>query len=594
MKMWSVNVMILLLFCYACLATDKIEVRFVSRNFHNVLHWDAFPGQKVLYSVEYKSDAEGKDFKKKAQCQNIPDRSCDLTDETPSLHDVHYWARVCVNGSICGCTWRFKPLAETALGAPILFTYTTASSLYVNVTLPLGPHGVSIEDTITKSKNGSSKAIALYTLKITRPEWAAQVIHSRSKQFIIDLKNKETEYCGNVTYRLTSHWGRPESESQPFCTTLQDDSQLLQWVLMSAAVLAAVIIISVVCMCNYVKGGKPKSMPQALVTTSGTCKVLEFPDRNRIISEINLCTQTNQTIYAKIQVQPSAPSPGFEDYFPHDIPFHPWPVSSGSSVGTGAGRIAANPEDTSAQSSDIYSAVAVHVPAEENDSFQQATTEDRGNSPTSLCPSDESWSKEGMHSKPISRGESPLSDFDICESSPISQLLLNTVRDHNGQLMLPLLTFSSQSSADDTKSPVNPERKLLLSDLIDSTDGPSLASLQCFDSSEWSDSGCDDSTVNTPTHPYCNSHYFPSQTVVSDFHQGCQSTPCSDAILESGYKQNWMPAIPCGPTATEHCDYKRTSYVQNWTGEGEDSEGKDGVEISRQLLLGSWKIQIQE
>lgn len=40
---------------------------------------------------------------------------------------------------------------------------------------------------------------------------------------------------------------------------------LLPWVLVSAVLLAAIITMSVVCMCNYVKGGKEKSMPKSLV-----------------------------------------------------------------------------------------------------------------------------------------------------------------------------------------------------------------------------------------------------------------------------------------------------------------------------------------
>ncbi|XP_023124801.2 interferon lambda receptor 1 [Amphiprion ocellaris] len=602
MKMWSMNVMILLLFCYACLATGKDSVYFVSKNFHNVLHWAAVnpasPGQKVLYSVQYWSDAKDQKWQEKEECQNITGLSCDLTAETPSVHDVHYQARVRVNGTSYGRTTRIRPLAETILGAPILSNYTRGSSLYIDITLPLGPNGVSIEDIIAKSKSWSSKPI-LYTLNITHPQWPVEIQKSKTKQFIINLKKKQTKYCGNVVYKLSSEWGRPESESASFCVTLSDNTQLLQWLLVSAAVLAALVIISVVCMCNYVKSGKSKSMPQVLTTTSGSCKVLEILDRNRIISKIDVCTESDQTTYANIKGKADLPSVGFLGYSPNGIPFQAWQGSSGSSVGTGAGTITASPEDTSAQSSDIYSAVAVHVPAEENEVFQQATTEDRENSHATLCSSEDGWEREGMCSKLTSCGEPLLSDVTACEGCPASQLLLHTVRDSNGKLMLPLLSCQLQSNTSDTISPVNLERKPLLSDLIDSTDGPSLASLQCLDSSEWSDSGCDDSSVNTPTHPYCNSHYSPSQAVVPYFHQGCQGTPCSDAIFESGYKQNWMPTVPGGPTATEHCDYKRTNYAQNWTGikmngEGEENEGGGGVAISRQILLGNWKIQIQE
>lgn len=41
----------------ACLSTVNGKVYFVSKNFHNVLHWDvaapAHPGEEVLCSVQY-------------------------------------------------------------------------------------------------------------------------------------------------------------------------------------------------------------------------------------------------------------------------------------------------------------------------------------------------------------------------------------------------------------------------------------------------------------------------------------------------------------------------------------------------------------
>lgn len=156
------------------------------------------------------SDAEGQSFEIKKGCQSTKALSCDLTAETPSIHDVHYYAEVLVNGTCYGRTNRFKPIAESKnlhsyscsslltpsqmyspffvsaaiLGAPTLSLHTTVSSLHVNVTLPLGPNGVSIADIINKSKNGPSKPVAVYILKITHPKWAAQVsLHSNNRAY---------------------------------------------------------------------------------------------------------------------------------------------------------------------------------------------------------------------------------------------------------------------------------------------------------------------------------------------------------------------------------------------------------------------------
>nr|WEY35871.1 interleukin 22 receptor subunit alpha-1 [Sebastes schlegelii] len=556
--MWSIKVIILLLFCYASLSTGNGRVYFVSKNFYNILHWDpvepAIPGEKVLYSVTHWSDAEKQLFQIKEECQNITALSCDLTAETPSVDSVYYRARVYSNGSLYGSTKRFKPTEYTILGPPILSNFTTVSSLHVNVTLPLGPNGVSVADIITNSRNGPVKTEMVYTLKITKPEWAAQVNKTTTGRFVINLKNNQTEYCGYVVYQPRPVWGHSESERADFCATLPGDPLIfLPWLLVSAALLTAIIITSVVFVCNYVKGGKKKSMPDLLVSSSfcvSPPRVLQSTDTNLIISKAEICVQCDQTVYATIRMKPNMPSVGPGGYSPQDIPCQPGQDSSGSSVGTGARSPTPNQEDTSAQSSEIYSVIAVHP------------------------------------------------DLDPCESNPARPLQLQTVRDADGQLVLPSLIFQLQNSTDDAVSSLNPERKPLLSDLIDSKmEGPTLASLKSFDGSEWSDSGCDDSTVTTPTQPYCNTNYCPSQPISPYFHQGCQNTPPSDAIFELGYKQNGMPAILLETATKDSCEYRKTDYRWTWTGpkkeeEGDEDEHRGGEE--GQTLLGGLMVQIQE
>ncbi|XP_035527588.1 interferon lambda receptor 1 isoform X2 [Morone saxatilis] len=585
MKMWSMKVIILLLFCYASLSTGNRKVYFVSKNFNNVLHWDAVEsGANVTYSVQYLSDAKEQPFQIKKECQNITALSCDLTAETPSAHDVNYYAQVFVNGSIHGKTIRFNPLADTILGPPILSTYATVSSLHVDATLPVGPNGVAIEDIINKSKHGPSTTVVVYTLKITQPKWAAQHNESTTGRFVINLKNSQTEYCGYVVYKPFSRWGRSESEKATFCATLPGDPlMLLPWILISGALLVAIVIMSALCICNYVKGGKEKSMPQPLVPTSSTSLgVLQPLDGNLIISKPVFCTQDDhQTVYAKIQMKPNAPSVGVGGYSPQDIPCQAWQGSTGSSVGTDTHSLTANAEDTSAQSSEIYSVVAVHVPVVQK-YFQQAITKDKETCNLPLSSSGKSWD-EGAISPKLTLLQ-PLQDVDHCDSNPDRPLLLRTVRDPNGQLMLPLLTSQLENDTGDTQT-----------DRIDSKrERPSLASLQSLDGSEWSDSGCDDSTLNTPTHPYCNTHYSPTQPVVPDFDKGCQ-IPSSDAIFESGYKQNWMPEILLGTASKDSCEYRRTNYPWTWSGpKKEEDDDRGGEESSREILLGSWVVKIQE
>lgn len=95
-------------------------------------------------------------------------------------------------------------------GPPILTTYTTVSSLHVNVNLPLGPNGVSVANIITNSKNRPFKTEIDYTLKITHPVWAAQVslpLNNRTcctKVFshgIIQATTHEMIKCNNQNQR---------------------------------------------------------------------------------------------------------------------------------------------------------------------------------------------------------------------------------------------------------------------------------------------------------------------------------------------------------------------------------------------------------
>ncbi|KAI4811455.1 hypothetical protein KUCAC02_014364 [Chaenocephalus aceratus] len=596
MKMWSLDVIILLLFCYASLLTCDGRVYFVSKNFYNILHWDpvepAFPGEKVLYSVRYWSDEDDQIVQIKKECQNITDRFCDLTAETPSVYDVHYRAQVFSNGSIRGhsLNHKFKPIAETILGPPILFTHTTVSSLHVNVTLPLGPNGNSVEDIIIKSKKGPEEVQIHYTLDIIKPKWAAQVNVTTTGRFVINLRNNQTEYCGNVFYTPSTE-GRLKSENATFCVTLPDDPlMLLPWLLVSAALLTTIIIVSVVYMCNYVKAGKEKS--KLLVSTfSPPHRVLPSPDKNIVISKPEIYVQSEPTVYSTVRVETNRPVAGPGGYSPQDVP---WQDSDCSSVETSADSVTSKHENTGGQSSESYGVVAVHVPAAQNEDFQQATNDKRKTSNVQLSSSGESWNKETASPDLTSLGVPTLSDQEPCDNNQARPLQLQTVRDTNGQLVLPSLMFQLQSGTDDIVSPLNSERKPLLSDLIDSkTEQPSLARLQSFDSSRWSDSGFDDGSVHTPTQPYCNTHFFPSQPVASYFPQGCQNIS-KDTMSETGYKESWMPAIPLGIVTKDSCEYRKTNYPWTRTGLKKEEEDMGEEEVFRPILLGGWGLQVQE
>lgn len=266
---------------------------------------------------------------------------------------------------------------------------------------------------------------------------------------------------------------------------------------------------------------------------------MQSPDEKLNVYEAQVCTP--KTVYTTIVVMPQVPSIGNGEYSPQDIILQP---CTGSSEGTDDESQILNPQDTSAQSSDIYGAVVVHVPNENNEDIQQATTDYQKDNNPSLSFSGETRDKGGMSPTLVT-----LHGLDATETNSARPLMLHTVRNPNGQLMLSSPIFQLQSDTGDEELPFPSERKPLLSDLIDNKmEGPSLASLQSFDISDWSDSGCDESTINTPT------IYSPSQ---GTFHQGCLNTPSCDVMFESAYKQNWIPEMLLGTAVKDNCEYKK-------------------------------------
>ncbi|XP_061531673.1 interferon lambda receptor 1 [Phycodurus eques] len=555
--MWSVKVIILLLFCYASLSTSNGKVYFHSKNFYNVLHWDAaessFPDQKVFYSIQYKSYDEGETYQNKSECQNIIALNCNLTAETPSLPNVYYMARVYANSQFHGCTTRFKPIAHTTLGQAKLSTGVTPTSLEVRALLPLGPDGVSLADIIRRSKKENVNTSIQYTFHLTSPEVAVQHHLSLSAHLVINLKSNQSKYCGYVVYKPLCEWGRPESEKATFCVTLPGDhSKILPWPLTGAALLAVIVMVSVGVVYVYVKGGTDGRPPRSLEihTARELPNFQHLPERNLVISSAMISAQNEQISvynYAPVRPKPNGARVGPSgNYSPQNIPCQPWLGGTGSSMGR------PNSQASNSQFSVVYSSVVPTVPIEHN-KLQRVLVEDE--------------------EKP-----SPLPQSTPCmDMNSVGQLQLHTVRDANGQLKLPSLAFQVESCT---------VRKPLLLELCESEEEASVLDLlKRLDSSESSDSGCVEGTLNTPTLTDCN----PTQLAPLGIYL-CNNVPAREANPASGYKQNWMP-LDTMPKNNQ--DYMRRNYPWTFPGETEDRE-LNYYAGSGQIFLDDWVLQIQE
>lgn len=532
---------IFLLFCYACVTSGRGNVTFKSKNFYNTLTWDPavprVPGQTVRYSVSYGVIDDGK-FREKAECQNITELFCDLTAETEAHHDDYYRAKVMADDLLHGVTRKFKPIAETVLGAPTLSYSTNSTSLHMTVTLPAGPKNTSLIEIFSRNHKGPAEAIAVYWLFFTQPQGAPNMIESHTGHFDVSLTNDETEYCGYVVYTPLHEIGRPLSESATFCVKPQDkELMVLPWLLLSLAVVAIVVVTTASFAKCYIKNVKDDKLPSSLVSPMASRPAIMSTQKEQNIFHPEISPISDETVY--VQVKPSVSSDAGGYGHKNAI----WPWSEDSSLGF---HSPGHDQDNSAQSSEIYGAVAV-----ETFKQSQLNQTDRNNTP-SLSNLVE---KSGLLLSKIKTMS--LSSVENCDNSESQPLFLQTEKNSEGQLILSLQM--PQTFTGTTEEPV-PEKKPLLSYLIVSSDkGSNFVSLHSLESSECSDSGLDENTLPTPTPDCDHSQYLPTQLDLTHFSPGCQSPlSCDNDTPDSGYKQNWMPS-------SIHENYN-TSYPFTWSG----------------------------
>lgn len=321
------------------------------------------------------------------------------------------------------------------------------------------------------------------------------------------------------------------------------------------------------------------------VAAPGSCNVLQHPDKNLIISEILSITKADQTTYNPIQVKSEVSLHRFGGYSPRDTPCHICRCNTDSATRTP--EMTSHSEDMSVPFSETYSAVTAHDQVKDREEFQQFV-HDNNRSPSPFYTNQQgNWGIGGMVSKLIPSGTPQLPHSESNEDSLGNTLVLRAVRNINGQLVMPLFRCPSEDSTGDTVSQRSPERKHLLSDPMD-LQGLSVSCLQRSDSSDWTDSGCDDSIVNTPTNLYYNTTYFIVQKAGPDLHSGCDTLRFNAVVTESGYKQNWVPENHNKPESTVW-----TSISPNMDEEVEDYEGTMSMENSGQGFLEHWDIKVQ-
>lgn len=296
----------------------------------------------------------------------------------------------------------------------------------------------------------------------------------------------------------------------------------------------------------------------------------------QIISETPVPLAQNEIIsISKLTVYPQKAKidpTSLGGYFSQDIICQIW---EDSSVDTAA------PEDSS--SSVSYSGVVVQEPTKGQRAFADSSLNNKLAFPGVQCGGD-----QGPTSLMPSHTGSSSSVSCCLDNEPSRPLLLHTVRDSDGNLVMPC-PFQFQSSTAD------PQRRPLLSDLLDSKmDRPSSLN---SDDTEFSE--CD-ATMPTPTQMYCNSDYLQFHGGIPNVHQENVNSSSTDGISESCYKQNWIPEVSV-ETVSMHsdCDTRTNVYARTWAGlKNEEDELEEDRELERFQLsepfLGHWVIQIQD
>lgn len=311
--------------------------------------------------------------------------------------------------------------------------------------------------------------------------------------------------------------------------------------------------------------------------------MLQLQNEATGISELVVSLGNVERDTAAIHRKQSVPSASLGGYSPQDIPCQIWEYSS---TDTTVLCPTSDTKDNSAQSSVSYGAVVVHDPTEDQGAIKNPRISNRQNLLLEECGSNHAiTSVSALHTG------SPLSVQDNLDSDPSRPLLLHTVRDSNGNLVLPFPSFQFQSSSADL------QRRPPHSDLIDSTMGQtSLLSLLILDGTE---SDCDDGIVTSPTQTYCNSHYHHTHVGIPSPHQVNLNSSPTDGTAESCYMQNWIPEVNV-ETVSMHSNFDLTDYPCTWNGlkreqvETEEDEKEPESFPLREHFLGNWAIHVQD
>ncbi|XP_053124169.1 interleukin-22 receptor subunit alpha-1 [Hemicordylus capensis] len=205
------------------------KVTFSSTNFENILIWengeDAFLG--TVYNVQYKRYGEDI-WHNKSECQNITQRSCDLTRETEKVGERYYAQVRAIVPDCCVSKWvmsqRFCPREDTHIGElEVKYTPRTQSIKFF-IQPPYTPLRDEDNQFLTVEDVFSGFGDIRYEITIfcekTQQKW---VKTENNKEFEISNLESNTNYNGTIYIQYL------DKKSQPYMfrvRTLPDNTWL--------------------------------------------------------------------------------------------------------------------------------------------------------------------------------------------------------------------------------------------------------------------------------------------------------------------------------------------------------------------------------
>ncbi|XP_069744427.1 interleukin-22 receptor subunit alpha-2-like isoform X2 [Narcine bancroftii] len=166
------------------------DVKFISQNFHNVLHWK--PGNRTengtMYFVQHQQ--YGNQWSNKPECWGIRVTCCDLTQETNPYSEL-FFARVRAFSFNQFSDWTqsetFCPMTDTLIGPPETEVICLEKSILVKLTAPL---------TFLKKQN------KILSIEETYFDIKYNIILSVKAQDQIGLEHKGTYITKNKTFEI--------------------------------------------------------------------------------------------------------------------------------------------------------------------------------------------------------------------------------------------------------------------------------------------------------------------------------------------------------------------------------------------------------